>query len=215
MAAALSRGVTDAAAKVPVWLVYILGVVPGVWTFGLGLTDGLGADPLKVLEHELGEWALIYLVAGLAVTPLRQVLAVNLLRFRRAIGLLAFFYALAHLVVYVGLDQVLDWRAIWADIVKRPYITVGMAGFLLLLPLALTSNHASIRRLGGAAWSKLHMLVYPAALLAALHYVLLVKAWPLEPLVYLGLVVVLLGYRAVKKLTRKPRTREGARPARA
>lgn len=193
--------------RVPVWLVYAVGFVPAVAYFYLGVMDRLGADPLKVLERELGEWALRLLIAGLTITPLRQVLGINLLRYRRAIGLLAFSYVVLHLLTYLVLDQGLDWAAIWADIVKRPYITVGMASFVLLVPLAATSNNASIRRLGGQAWARLHKLVYIAAAGGALHYILLVKSWPLEPLVYAAIVAGLLGYRLVRRLKRQPRSR--------
>ena len=201
------KSVSGVLQRVPVWLVYALGFVPAVAYFSLGVMDRLGADPLKVLERELGEWALRFLIAGLTVTPLRQALGINLLRYRRAIGLLAFYYAGLHLLTYMVLDQGLDWAAIWADILKRPYITVGMASFLLLVPLAATSNNASIRRLGAQAWGRLHKLVYLAAAGGAAHYVLLVKSWPLEPLVYAALVAALLAYRAVCALTRQPRAR--------
>ena len=169
--------------------------------------DRLGADPLAVLERDLGVWALRLLIAGLTITPLRQVLGINLLRYRRALGLLAFSYVVLHLPPYLVLDQGLDWAAIFADIVKRPYITVGMASFVLLVPLAATSNNASIRRLGGQAWARLHKLVYIAAAGGALHYVLLVKSWPLEPLVYAAIVAGLLAYRLVRRLKRQPRSR--------
>ena len=132
-------------------------------------------------------------------------------RYRRATGLLAFYYAALHLTVYVVLDQGLDLAAIWADIVKRPYITIGMAAFLILVPLAVTSNNAMVRRLGGRAWQRLHRWVYLAAALAAVHFVMVVKAWPLEPLVYAGIVTVLLGYRLVAARYRQaPRGRQGA-----
>jgi methionine sulfoxide reductase heme-binding subunit len=184
---------------VPWWLVYTLGLMPGVWYFYLGLSNQLGADPVKSLERELGVWALIFLIAGLAVTPLRQMLGLNVLRHRRAIGLLAFYYAGFHLLTYVVLDQSLEWSLIWADILKRPYITVGMVSLLLLLPLALTSNDAAIRRMGAKAWGRLHMMVYVAAALAALHFILLVKAWPLKPLMYAAAVAALLLYRVAHK----------------
>jgi sulfoxide reductase heme-binding subunit YedZ len=182
----------------PAWVVYLAGVAPGVWLFWQGVNDRLGADPLKELEHGLGEWSLRFLILGLAVTPLRQAAGVNLVKYRRALGLLAFFYALAHLLTYVVLDQGLDWRAVWADIVKRPYITVGMAAFLILLPLAATSSNAAMRRLG-RRWGRLHRWVYPAALLAALHYLILVKSWPAEPIIYTALVVALLAWRAARR----------------
>jgi len=189
--------------QVPKVAVYIVGFVPAAWLFHQGVNDRLGADPMRYLEQALGLWALRFLIATLAVTPLRQLLGVNLLRYRRALGLLAFYYAALHLVTYMVLDQGLDFQAIWADIVKRPYITIGMATFVILVPLAVTSNNAAIRRLGGQAWARLHRLVYLAAIGAALHFVLVVKSWPLEPLVYAAIVAVLLGYRLVRSLVKK------------
>ncbi len=186
-------------------LVYVVGLVPAVWVFYQGFTDQLGADPLQVLEHTLGLWALRFLVLGLAVTPLRRSAGLNLIRYRRAFGLLAFIYASLHVLVYVVLDQGLDWQAIWEDIVKRPYITVGLLAFVTLVPLAVTSNNWMVRRLGAAAWQNLHRWVYVAALAGALHFVMLVKAWPPEPLIYLGLVVGLLLWRVVFSLTRRER----------
>lgn len=197
--------------QVPKILIYIVGFIPAVWLFYLGINDRLGADSMRYLEQALGLWALRFLIATLAVTPLRQLFSINLLRYRRAIGLLAFYYALLHLTTYLVLDQGLDLAAIGADIVKRPYITIGMATFVILLPLALTSNNLSIRRLGGQAWAKLHRLVYLAAIGAALHFILVVKSWPLEPLVYAAIVAVLLGYRLVRSLGKRAAPRR--RPA--
>ncbi len=197
--------------QVPKILVYVAGFIPAVGLFYAGITDQLGADPMRYLEHALGLWALRFLIATLAITPLRQLLSINLLRYRRALGLLAFYYALLHLITYMVLDQGLDFAAIWADIVKRPYITIGMATFVILLPLALTSNNAAIRRMGGQAWAKLHRLVYVAAFGAALHFILVVKSWPAEPLIYAAIVAALLGYRLVRFLGRKAEPRR--RPA--
>jgi sulfoxide reductase heme-binding subunit YedZ len=193
--------------QVPKIAVYLVGFIPAVWFFYAGITDQLGADPMRALEQALGLWALRFLVATLAIMPLRQLFGINLLRYRRAIGLLAFYYALLHLLTYLVLDQGLDLAAIIADIVKRPYITIGMATFVILVPLALTSNNAAIRRLGGQAWARLHRLVYLAAIGAALHFILVVKSWPPEPLVYAAIVAGLLGYRLVRSLTRKPSPR--------
>ncbi|HEX2727525.1 MAG TPA: protein-methionine-sulfoxide reductase heme-binding subunit MsrQ [Beijerinckiaceae bacterium] len=198
---------TDALRRVPIWLVYVVGLVPAAAYFYLGVTNQLGADPLKVLEKALGLWALRFLIATLTVTPLRETLGVNLIRFRRALGLLAFYYAALHLTTYLLLDQGLDWPAIWADIVKRPYITIGMAGFLVLVPLAVTSNNASIRRLGAHGWARLHKLVYFAALAGAVHFVMLVKSWPLEPLVYAAIVAALLAYRLFRPMWQPRRSR--------
>ncbi|HRN84215.1 MAG TPA: protein-methionine-sulfoxide reductase heme-binding subunit MsrQ [Hyphomicrobium sp.] len=177
------------------WALYALGLSPGAWTFYLGLTDQLGADPLKVLERTLGLWALRFLVIGLAITPLRKIGGPNLIRYRRTIGLLAFFYALAHVVVYVVLDRGLDLAAILADIVKRPYITVGMVAFLVLVPLAVTSNATMIRRLGAAAWQRLHRWVYLAAAAGALHFIMLLKTVTFEAAFYAAMVAVLLAFR--------------------
>jgi sulfoxide reductase heme-binding subunit YedZ len=192
--------------------IYIIGMVPAVWYFYAGINDRLGADPLNVLERALGLWALRFLVASLAITPLRRLGGPNLIRYRRAIGLLAFYYAALHLTTYLVLDQGLDWAAIWADIVKRPYITVGMLAFVVLVPLAVTSNGPSIRRLG-ARWNKLHRLAYVAAAAGALHFIMLVKVWPLEPLIYLVLVAALLLFRlqayARKRWGAQPETRRG------
>jgi sulfoxide reductase heme-binding subunit YedZ len=184
------------------WGLYALGLVPAAWTFYLAVTDQLGADPLKVLERSLGLWSLRFLVIGLAITPLRRLGGPNLIRYRRTVGLLAFFYALFHVTVYVWLDQQLDLGLIWKDIVKRPYITVGLASFLILIPLAVTSNATMIKRLGAAAWQRLHRWVYLAAAGAALHFIMLVKAWPAEPFVYAAIVAGLLLFRVADR-TRK------------
>jgi sulfoxide reductase heme-binding subunit YedZ len=189
--------------RIPLWLIYVAGLLPAAWYFYLGINDQLGADPMKTLERLLGLWALRFLIACLTITPLRQSLGINLLRYRRQLGLLAFYYAMLHLTVYLVLDQGLDMSAIVADIVKRPYITIGMAAFTLLVPLAVTSNNASIRYLGGRVWSRLHKVVYIAVALAAVHFLLVVKAWPLQPMVYAAIVAALLGYRALRVLPRR------------
>lgn len=176
--------------RIPVWAVYCVGAVPPLWLLYLGVSGGLGVEPIKALEHELGSLALKLLVFGLAITPMRRHLGVNLMKFRRSIGLIAFFYVVLHLLVWLVLDVQVPSQ-IWADIVKRPYVTVGMAGFLLLLPLALTSNNWSVRRLG-PVWRRLHKLVYIAALLGAAHYMMLVKGFQIEPLIYLAVISGLL-----------------------
>jgi sulfoxide reductase heme-binding subunit YedZ len=195
--------------------IYVVGTMPAAWTFYLGIMDQLGADPQKTLERTLGLWALRFLILGLAITPLRRLGGPNLVRYRRAIGLLAFYYAALHLTVYMLLDQGLDLAAIWTDIVKRPYITVGMAAFIVLVPLAVTSNAPMIRRLGGAAWQRLHRLVYLAAAAGALHFIMLVKSWPAEPVIYAALVAVLLLYRLVTKLQKRAEPQRRRRPATA
>ncbi len=200
---ALARAISAGARRVPVWAVWAVALAPVPWLFWAGATGGLGVEPVEALEHRLGLFALQFLVAGLAITPLRRHLGVNLLRFRRALGLIAFTYAGLHLAVWLVLDVQIPAQ-IWADILKRPYITIGMAAFLLLLPLALTSNDWSVRRLG-PTWRRLHKLAYVAATLGGLHFVMLAKGFQLEPLLYMAAILALLALRL-----RGPRPR-GAR----
>lgn len=185
--------------KIPANTLYIAGVLPFVWLVVQLFTGGLGVDPVKSLEHQLGKIGLQFLLAGLLVTPLRRLFGLNLIKFRRALGLLAFFYILLHLSVWLVLDIQLRWSEFWTDVLKRPYITIGMAGFLLLLPLAMTSNNWSVKRMGAMAWRNLHKITYPAVAMGALHYVLVVKSWQIEPLVYLFAVLMLLVIRIRKK----------------
>lgn len=186
------------ARKLPTWPFYAVGLAVPFWYLYLGFTGGLGVEPIKELEHRLGLLGLQVLAAGLLVTPLRRFAGLNLLKFRRMLGLVAFYYICMHLLTWLVLD-LRDLGAIWADIVKRPYITIGMAGFLLLVPLALTSNNRAIRRLGGLGWRRLHKLVYPAVLLGAVHFVMLRKGWQVEPLVYLAVFVGLLAVRLIPR----------------
>jgi methionine sulfoxide reductase heme-binding subunit len=186
--------------RLPTTVVYLVGIVPAIWWFWQGATNRLGADPMRELEHALGLWALRFLIVTLAITPLRQLAGINLLRYRRALGLSAFYYALMHLTTYLLLDQRLDFNAIGADILKRPYITVGMTCFIVLLPLAVTSNNLATRRLGGKAWQRLHRFVYLAVILAVLHFLMSVKSWPIEPVTYTLIVAILLGYRLARSL---------------
>lgn len=181
------------------WMVYLAGAIPALLLVLRIATGDLGVDPVKTVERTLGETALQLIVAGLCVSPLRRIAGLNLIRFRRQIGVLAFVYAALHLLTWVTLDLQFRWAEIGADLVKRPYIIVGMLAFLMLMPLAATSNNAAIRRLGAGNWQRLHRLTYPAALLAALHYIWLVKAWPLEPLVYMAAVLILLALRLRKR----------------
>jgi methionine sulfoxide reductase heme-binding subunit len=195
------QAINSALRRVPPLAIYLAGLVPLLWLVWLLVSGALGVDPVKRIEHQLGEWALQLLLAGLAITPLRRFAGVNLIRYRRAIGLLAFLYVTLHLTTWLLLDIQLRWSEIWADIVKRPYITAGFASFVALLPLAITSNNRSVRRMGARAWQNLHRLTYFAVLAGAVHYIWLVKAWPPEPLVYLGLTVFLLIVRLIPKKT--------------
>ncbi len=185
------EAVNSFARRIPVNAVYVAGAMPFVWIVWLAFTNGLGVDPVKAIELRLGELGLQFLVAGLVISPLRWA-GVNLIRFRRAIGLLAFFYVSMHLMTWVLLDMGLRWEEMAADLVKRWYIIIGMVGFAAMIPLAVTSNNRSIRHLGAAAWGRLHQLTYVAAVAGAVHYVVLVKAWPVEPMIYLGVVCLLL-----------------------
>lgn len=196
--------INAAARRVPVWPCYLLAFAPAAVYFTLALQNRLGADPVARLEHESGLIALQFLVAALSVTPLRELARINLMRFRRMLGLMAFAYACLHFAVWILLDRQLDWPRILEDLTKRPYIILGAASFLMLVPLALTSTDAAIRRLGAPAWRALHRLAYPATALAALHFVWLVKAWPPEPLAYAGAVALLLLYRWLRGRLRRP-----------
>lgn len=188
---------------VPSWLIYPLGIIPGLWLFYLAVQNQLGPDPVKSLENELGEYALQFLIAGLAVSPLMRFARINLIKYRRALGLVGFFYVVAHFTVYIVLDMQFDWQEIITDIIKRPYITIGVSAFLLLLPLALTSNNISIRKLGAAGWNKLHLIVYPAVILGAVHYVMIKKTWALEPLLYLAAALFLISLRRFYHLAKR------------
>lgn len=190
----LAQRINRALSRVPAWPLYIVGALPPVWFLYLGLTGGLGVEPIKALEHRLGELALQVFIATLAISPVRDWTGVNLVKFRRAIGLLAFFYVCLHLLVWLVLDvQILS--QIWADIVKRPYITIGMLAFVLMIPLAVTSNNLSVRKLGPKRWRRIHKLTYAAGILGAVHFVMLAKGFQIEPLVYLGIVVALVAAR--------------------
>ncbi len=198
---AFADTINSAARKVPTWPLYIVGLLPVPWLLYLAQTGGLGREPIKGLEHELGLIALQLLIAGLVITPLRRFAGLNLIRFRRMLGLLAFTYVSLHLAVWVVLDMSLLWGQMWNDIWKRPYITVGMAGFLMLVPLAATSNAASVRKLGAVGWRKLHKLTYVAVVLGATHFIWLVKGIQLEPLIYSAVILALLALRLVPKWT--------------
>lgn len=192
--------------RVPVAPLYWVALLPAAIWFGLALANRLGADPVRALEHEYGLRALQFLVAALAVTPLRERTGISLLRFRRFLGLTAFWYALLHLLAWVVLDRQFDWPRVAEDLSRRPYVVLGMAAFLLLLPLAATSTDRALRRLGPVRWRRLHRLAYPATALAVTHFVWLVKAWPPEPLLYALAISALLCHRAIlPALRRSPR----------
>jgi methionine sulfoxide reductase heme-binding subunit len=180
---------------VPVWAIYVVGFAPAAWLIYSAFTGGLGFDPARRLEKEIGELALKFLIFGLAITPLWHLTGINLSKYRRSIGLVGFGYVAIHLATYIGLDKQFDLGVIIEDIWKRPYITIGMAAFVLLLPLAITSNATMVKRLGASAWKNLHKLVYLIVPMGALHYVMLTKTWRLEPILYLAAAFTLLALR--------------------
>ena len=160
-----------------------------------GFTGNLTANPIKEITHFTGEWALRFLLITLAITPLRKLTRKNaLIRFRRMLGLFAFFYACLHFCTYLALDQFFDWNEILLDVAKRPYITVGFTAFVLLIPLAVTSTNKMAQRLG-PNWRRLHTLIYPITILVIIHYLWLVKADILPPLIYGAILGVLLALR--------------------
>lgn len=175
--------------------IFVLALVPLALLIWAGLHDQLGANPIERVTRRTGDWTLRFLLLTLTVTPLRRALNwPQLLRVRRMLGLYAFFYALLHFLTYLVVDQFFDFHAIAHDIVKRPFITIGFFAFVLLIPLAVTSTHAMMRRLG-QRWQQLHRAVYVIAIAGVVHFYWLVKADVREPLIYAAILSVLLGYR--------------------
>lgn len=202
------RGVTGLKA-----LLHMAALAPLTWLVVAVFTRQLGANPAEALIHELGVWGLRLLLVTLAITPLRELTgAAWLVRTRRLIGLWAFAYITLHFTAYLVFQQSLDWGAVVEDIIKRPYILVGVSALLLLLPLAVTSTQRWMKRLG-ARWKRLHRLVYPAAVLGVAHFFLIIKAnaWS-EPLIYATLLTGLLGYRVVRTVAHRSRRRAAAAP---
>lgn len=178
-------------------LLLLLCLVPAGHLAAGWMHGTLGANPIEAVQHATGEWTLRMLLLTLAVTPLRRLSGLHwLLRLRRMLGLITFAWACGHLLTWAWLDLWLDWAAIAADILDRPYITVGFAAFALMLPLALTSSTAAVRWLGGRRWQALHRSVYGVAILGVVHYWWLVKADLLKPLLYALVLAALLGVRA-------------------
>ena len=188
--------------RVPIWALYLVAVAPPVWYFYLGLSGQLGVDPVKAMEWKIGRLGLTMLVISLAVSPMRRFTGVSLIRFRRAISLIGFSYIFLHLLVWLVLDvQIVS--QIWGDILKRPFVTIGMAAFVLMIPLALTSNNWSMRRLGAVRWRALHRLTYLILLLGGVHYLLVGKVWLPRAMIYLSVIIVLLLLRVnFRKLLR-------------
>jgi sulfoxide reductase heme-binding subunit YedZ len=197
----------------PRLVLHLLALLPFLWLAHDVWNDALGADPIAEITHRTGDWALRLLLIALAVTPVRRITGWQVLaRFRRLFGLYAFFYASLHLATYLVLDLGGYWQQLLEDVVKRPYITVGFAAWLLLLPLALTSTQGMMRRLG-RRWTTLHRSVYAIGVLAVLHYLWLVKADRTEPLIYAAILALLLLARVPaisRRVERRRRTQRGA-----
>jgi sulfoxide reductase heme-binding subunit YedZ len=184
---------------------FILALLPLAFLIYRALNDDLGANPIETINRYTGDWVLRFLLITLAVTPLRRLTGWNgLLRYRRMLGLFAFFYACVHFLSWVWLDQYFVLADIVQDVAKRPYITVGFASFLMLIPLALTSTNAMIRRLGAKRWQQLHRLVYLIGIGGVVHFLWLVKSDIREPLVYGAVLALLLGFRLWGKRRRMP-----------
>jgi methionine sulfoxide reductase heme-binding subunit len=197
----------------PRWLrpvVFVVCLIPAAWVSVAIASDFfqgtrlLGSNPIKEAEHFTGRWVLRFLLFTLAVTPIRQTLGWNWLqRYRRMLGLFAFAYATLHLSIYFFLDLELVWGDLAADIVKRPYITIGMAAFVLLMPLAVTSTAKMVKRLGGKRWAALHRLIYVIVVLGTIHFWMAVKRDITDPLIFAVIFAFLLGHRVVKWRHRK------------
>ena len=172
-------------------------LLPLAWLVWTGLYRDLGANPIEYITRFLGDWTLRLLLITLTFTPAARLLRVRIVRYRRAVGLYCFFYAVCHFVTYIWLDQFFDWPSIVEDIAKRPFILAGFTAFVLLIPLAATSNGAAVRWLQHR-WNKLHRLVYVIAIVGLLHYWWLVRADFLKAWIYLVILAILLGYRLVR-----------------
>lgn len=190
------------ARRIPNAAVYVAGALPFLWLVWLTVTGDVGPDPVKFIERHAGLWGLQFLVATLAVSPLRR-LGINVIRMRRALGVLSFCYILLHFTTWIVLDMGLDAGQILAALWKRPYILIGFAAFVAMIPLALTSNNWSVRRIGPKAWSRLHLLTYGIAIAGAVHYLLLVKVITVEPVLYGAVIAGLLAWRAVNATRRR------------
>jgi sulfoxide reductase heme-binding subunit YedZ len=184
-------------------LVWLACFAPLAWLAWQGFNGDLGANPIEKLIRQLGVWGLRLLLVGLAITPLAVIFrAPRLTRFRRTVGLFAFAYIVLHLFSYVGVDLFFDFSQLWKDILKRPFITLGMAAFVLLVPLAVTSTNGWVIRMGRGAWQRLHWLIYLIVPLGVAHYYLLVKADHRPPLVYGAIFAILMAWRVWERFSR-------------
>jgi len=177
-------------------IVFCLCLVPFGWLLWRILQNDLTANPSQFLEHRTGDWTIRFIVFTLAISPLRKILHMPaLIRFRRMIGLYAFFYVCLHFTAWIWFDKFFAWPDMWADVHKRPFITLGFTGFVLLIPLAITSTAGWIRRMGGKNWQMLHRLIYLTATLGAIHYYWSQKSDKHKPLEYAAVIAALLLWR--------------------
>ena len=183
-------------------LVFALMLLPALWlawnwwlAFGYQ-PNGLGFNPQEASNRFTGDWTLRFLLLSLSITPLSKLLqSPKPILFRRMIGLFAFFYVCLHITSYVWLDMLFDWGELWADVLKRIYITIGFTAFLLLVPLAVTSTAGWVKRLGAKSWQRLHKLVYVIGILGVIHFIMMRKGFQIEPLIYAGVLAILLTFR--------------------
>jgi sulfoxide reductase heme-binding subunit YedZ len=192
--------------KIPVFALCLVPVAMLLWRY---YQNDLTANPIEFITHTTGDWTIRFLVITLAITPVRKLLKLPaLIKYRRMMGLFAFFYVCLHFTTYIYLDKYFDMHEIWLDVLKRRFITVGFAAFVLLIPLAITSTAGWIRRIGGKRWQWLHRVTYICAILGVIHYYWLVKSDVRKPLMYAAMVAVLLAYRLIVWLRAR-----GQRPA--
>lgn len=179
---------------------FLASLIPFFRLAWLGYENQLGANPIEFITRSLGTWTLVFLMLTLCITPLKNISGWSwLIKLRRMVGLFAFFYALLHFITYIWLDQFFDLHDIYKDVIKRPFITIGFAAFIMLIPLAATSTNAMIKRLGGKRWLLLHRLIYLIAICGVLHYWWLVKKDLTQPIIYSSVLAILLTYRIVIK----------------
>ena len=175
---------------------FLASLIPFIRLIWYGYSSQLGANPIEFITRSLGTWTLVFILITLTITPLRKLSGWSwLIKLRRMAGLFAFFYALLHFITYIWLDQFFDLNSIYKDVIKRPFITIGFTAFILLIPLALTSTNAMMKKLGGKRWQLLHRFIYLTAIFAVVHYWWLVKKDITQPLIYAAILAILLGYR--------------------
>jgi len=185
-------------------VVFIISLFPLLWLAVQAVTSGFGANPIERMLHHMGDWALNFLMITIAISPLQRLTGLTWpMRLRRMTGLFSFFYATLHVFTYVALDQFFAWGAILEDVIKHKRIIIGFVSYVLLVPLTVTSTNRMVQRIGFKRWQALHRLVYLSAIGGVIHFLWLVKVDIRKPLIYAGILAVLLGFRIVSKLLKK------------